>query len=1205
MSVNRIGLTQVYCPAGPATVDVYFVHGLFGHPYRTWATAAPTPALDVPAAQKPSRRSIFSRSSLIRTNVTPESSDRLRPGWLSSRSRSSSQHESLASEDSGLSKESSIPSTSSAPNGADDDLDPRDDDSNIHWPRDLLPKLMPSARIFTWGYDVDIAKLFSSTSTASVFQHASTLLSDISDSRIAAEEKMRPIIFVAHSLGGIVVKDALCISNSERTHLNEVGKATAGVCFLGTPHKGSSSASIGKTAFGISRIFLQQPNIGVLRSLEHNSEVLERITRSFSLLLLDSTIKIHSFREELPYHGVMIVEPESSFIGDGLETTGTIHAHHRNITKFSTITDPGFRRVASVLKRWEKECHVSGEEPDHNKEEHIFQALLQSLNMVQSRQRLEDVQDPFKDTYSWVFKSDIGFTNWLRQAHGRFFWIQGKPGSGKSTMMKYILNQDETTRLLPPLSQGRWVVKGFFFHDRGAESQKSIEGLLRELLYQTLRSNSNLLRVIARIYIQKLIPRPLETISEHGWSARDIAEAYAFLGKKEVVWEAKDVLSAFWLINTARIPPVHLCFFVDALDEHSGNHRELLNVLNSLAEPKTRGALFVKMCVASRPENIFQDAFSKCPGFKIHEHTRDDITKYAITRLREESYLVDGYLDHSFLDVLIPEILEKAEGVFIWVRLVVEELLEGLCDGDTISELRDLLSALPTELGDLYHRALLRYRVRRRTRVITPGPRHELEAHIMLQIAACAVEPFQLHELISAALYLAGISSSSAMTEDEMKRRLRAKTGGLLEVSVTSESKVVQFIHQTAKEFVLQDPRSACLAQARGLEDMENGHVLLQRYLIHHFSNGSFVRVKEFATYAAKADLLTGMAYTEDLLKLCENDSNFKILLSNLDLGPSFWALLDRTGEPEFWLLILAVAFSLHNFLISQIEGHSLGAELYPQRLATAIAWASYCRWPRWSLAGKTGVADVLDALFRRHWPDMRYRGNLPLQSVFSKYQLPYHDTSTTNRSVFDNFDSKDYDLKLIQTLLKLGSDPNTSVTWEENTSPPLHLAINNAIMKVWSNFPAYTMAEVLLRAGSDPSGLDSFGNTALYYAIDNNDTRIIHLLVTYGADLCRLNATGLNFWHPTEAAFAKSGRNCMAFLQKCSSLRPRLINMYGYEEKADGPMASDSSHPGSNRNSSGRSSRQSLLSVLSLSHRRSGSQASIPESPIDGARKS
>ena len=79
--------------------------------------------------------------------------------------------------------------------------------SEIFWPQDLLPIELPNCRIVSWGYDANIDHLTSSASTATVYNHASNLLSALTDIRMTEELKKRPIIFIAHSLGGIVVKD--------------------------------------------------------------------------------------------------------------------------------------------------------------------------------------------------------------------------------------------------------------------------------------------------------------------------------------------------------------------------------------------------------------------------------------------------------------------------------------------------------------------------------------------------------------------------------------------------------------------------------------------------------------------------------------------------------------------------------------------------------------------------------------------------------------------------------------------------------------------------------------------------------------------------------------------------------------------------------------------------------------------------------------
>ena len=262
----------------------------------------------------------------------------------------------------------------SSPDGIDDEFDHQArkkrrtgqgaTSRDVFWPRDLLPKIYPQARVLTWGYDVQIEQLLSSASQASIFHHAETLLSDLGTLRSSASDKMKPIIFIAHSLGGIVVKDALSLSGNERTFFNEILPATPGVMFLGTPHHGSKVASLGKIAFELSKALLQKPNIQILRGLEVNSEILERIARSFGQVLASGRLKVHSFREELVTKGAKIVEDFSSTIGYLNETRGSLHANHRDIAKFSSLDDVKFQRVASVLQRWSKEIRESQTMPD-------------------------------------------------------------------------------------------------------------------------------------------------------------------------------------------------------------------------------------------------------------------------------------------------------------------------------------------------------------------------------------------------------------------------------------------------------------------------------------------------------------------------------------------------------------------------------------------------------------------------------------------------------------------------------------------------------------------------------------------------------------------------------------------------------------------------------------------------------------------------
>ena len=247
--------------------SIVFVHGLFGHPYKTWTW-------------EPQGRA---------KSPSPDA----RQDGASASGPSSGVHDTLS-----LSSEFNTRGSGN---------------SSVFWPKDLLPYKIPDVRIYTWGYDADIGDL-SSASRNTVHQHAGTLLSDLVDLRAVSEYNRKPIIFVVHSLGGIIVKAALNLSRStEGTQVKEIVPTTAGICFLGTPHRGSNSATIGKIAFQITKAAGKSPNTKILQGLERNSETLDTIGDDFSQTMLKygSNMKVYSFREEKrtkkwPFRSIMV-----------------------------------------------------------------------------------------------------------------------------------------------------------------------------------------------------------------------------------------------------------------------------------------------------------------------------------------------------------------------------------------------------------------------------------------------------------------------------------------------------------------------------------------------------------------------------------------------------------------------------------------------------------------------------------------------------------------------------------------------------------------------------------------------------------------------------------------------------------------------------------------------------------------------------------
>jgi hypothetical protein len=147
-------------------------------------------------------------------------------------------------------------------------------------------------------------------------------------------------------------------SGARGNRFKVVGPTVYGILFLGTPHRGSGSASIGRMAYQITKAAARRPNEKLLQALERNSDTLEQINSSFLQTLEEhNNIAISSFREEketrkLLFFSTIVVEADSARIGLAREELNSIPADHRNMAKLSSFEDVGFKRVSAQIRRW-------------------------------------------------------------------------------------------------------------------------------------------------------------------------------------------------------------------------------------------------------------------------------------------------------------------------------------------------------------------------------------------------------------------------------------------------------------------------------------------------------------------------------------------------------------------------------------------------------------------------------------------------------------------------------------------------------------------------------------------------------------------------------------------------------------------------------------------------------------------------------------
>ena len=312
------------------------------------------------------------------------------------------------------------------------------------------------------------------------------------------------------------------------------------------------------------------------------------------------------------------------------------------------------------------------------------QHFLESLWYSEIYRRQETVSEAHRNTFQWVYEADgfdrsarpwASLVQWLEQGSG-IYWISGKAGSGKSTLMNYICQDDRTTNSLKVWSDAKEVFTPvFFFWNAGSTLEKSSEGLLRSLLYQILQKFPN------------LIPRPY---NHH--SNMDESADCQYKSQSIAAWTERRLHMTIQKVMQLVQEECHTCIFIDGLDEVSGDPDTLIAMIDNLQSAK------VKLCLTSRPDRSYTDAFSSYAMLRLQDLTEPDIRTYVWDELQpllpaDSSGTVSKICDN---------VVTKAQGVFLWVRLVVKGLIRGLKNDDNLDQLRIRVASLPSDIEALY-----------------------------------------------------------------------------------------------------------------------------------------------------------------------------------------------------------------------------------------------------------------------------------------------------------------------------------------------------------------------------------------------------------------------------------------------------------------------------------------------------------------------
>ncbi|KAL6910650.1 hypothetical protein GGI43DRAFT_18662 [Trichoderma evansii] len=309
------------------------------------------------------------------------------------------------------------------------------------------------------------------------------------------------------------------------------------------------------------------------------------------------------------------------------------------------------------------------------------ESILQTLNFNQLHERELAVGEAHEGTATWIFDESkpTNFVKWLQKSNG-MYWITGKAGSGKSTLMKFLTDNPKTLQYLTEWANGNdLIVAKHYFWSPGTTMQKSQEGLFRALLHQILGKRPELIPIVCA----------------DRWNAPHYERSYP--------WTLKQLAEAFQRLGGLDNVRWRICLFIDGLDEYDGEPTDVIDIIHKIGESDK-----IKICISSRPWIEFSDAFGgNQPKLELQDFTREDIQKFIKGKLQNNDKFNQLLKrDRIAADGLVLSITEKADGVFLWVFLVVRSLLRGLRNEDDILDLERRLGQLPDDLYKFFNNML-------------------------------------------------------------------------------------------------------------------------------------------------------------------------------------------------------------------------------------------------------------------------------------------------------------------------------------------------------------------------------------------------------------------------------------------------------------------------------------------------------------------
>jgi WD40 repeat protein len=524
-----------------------------------------------------------------------------------------------------------------------------------------------------------------------VHDFGQALLAEIYNSPLTGgAENDTPIVFVAHSMGGIVVKKALILAKQDPSY-HKIAIRIHSIFFLATPHRGADSASLLRNFQQMSGVIGSKAYVD---NIIPNSEAISTINDQFRHI--HANVQLWSFFETIKTPSLgLIVEKDSAILNLPGERIQLLNADHRHVCKFNDPSDSNYctlrnafaSAISMIENTWfsmRKEEHMShmkrlSEFLGYTERPDADLAILCDLHVQGSCEWLTDKPS----FHSWREGVDVVPS---------VFWLRGHPATGKSTAVSHVIRYLE----------GSNAECSFFFFKHSIKGKFTVTELLCSLAWQMAASNTD-------------IRRKLLSMQEEGITLD--------LGDPAALWRTIFLSRIF---RTGFRQP-HF-WIIDALDE-SADVTILCHLLSRVDKD-----VRLRVFISSRPDLTIERLFSQ-EKFAITvestsvETSSEDIRLYL--GIHAEHLPVESDDDRNSL---VAQIVEMSNGNFLWASLVVKELEDSFSQ----ERIAEVLRSVPKGIDDLYSKIIHTIKTRHGNADV---------ALSILRWVCCAARPLTVDEL--------------------------------------------------------------------------------------------------------------------------------------------------------------------------------------------------------------------------------------------------------------------------------------------------------------------------------------------------------------------------------------------------------------------------------------------------------------------------